>query len=223
MLVSPTPGIQLSTDRRSPGEIVTPHQTTLLKLVDSHLQSTLLNSSTTDPRIMLMHVKLCPMILERFFELSTYAQQAILRAVGLTGRPPSPTNDKNTSGPSHTAVKPLSPVQSSRDAPHHHSPTAPPSEVDPLLPKVCEALVLVSQCATSIILHAEDNQAQYEHSITTAGEIHHFPKAFFNEERSSDQMLAESVIGQLFIWCPVTHLILDIRASAAIGLFHSEN
>ncbi|EGN96577.1 hypothetical protein SERLA73DRAFT_124416 [Serpula lacrymans var. lacrymans S7.3] len=99
------------------GEIIAPHQTTLLKLLDSHLQS------SHSPSI---HAQLCPMLSTRFFGLSTYARQSIKRALGSS----------------------LSDVSESRTE-------GPPQELDLLLPKVCEALVLVTQCIVTITLSSE--------------------------------------------------------------------
>ncbi|KAH7907262.1 spinocerebellar ataxia type 10 protein domain-containing protein [Hygrophoropsis aurantiaca] len=98
------------------GEIITPHQTTLLKLLDSHLQSSRL--STT-------HRQLCPMLSDRFLQFSTYAQSSILHAL-------ESISTITTDGPLDAA--------------------AVPQQLDLLLPKVCEAIVLVTQCIVTVTL-----------------------------------------------------------------------
>jgi len=96
-------------------EVISPHQTVLLKLLDSHLQSSHPHS---------IHKHLCVTLTSTFFELSTYAQGSIARALG----PPPPSGSEDD----HV-----------------------PRELDVLLPKVCEALVLVAQCLATMILHSE--------------------------------------------------------------------
>ncbi|KAJ3893332.1 spinocerebellar ataxia type 10 protein domain-containing protein [Lentinula edodes] len=111
-------------------EIVTPHQTTLLKLLDSYLQSTPVSSPGTQSRIMKTHVKLCPMLSNLFFSLSTYAQTAMRRSLL--------SSDSNVV-PDHSIDVDVQ---------------GPPAELDVLLPKVCEALVLTAQCIITITLAA---------------------------------------------------------------------
>ena len=98
--------------RNSPGEIIVSHQTILLKLLDSYLQSSPSQSVFSG---------MVPMLTTCFFELSIYSGVAIQRAVG-----------------SETAGS---------DGIH--------GSLDPILPKACEALVLVSQCIASILLVSE--------------------------------------------------------------------
>ncbi|THU91515.1 hypothetical protein K435DRAFT_232145 [Dendrothele bispora CBS 962.96] len=122
------------------GEIVTPHQTTLLKILDSYLQSTQILSPPPSTKKKI-HIKLAPMLATYFFSLSTYSQTAIRRALR----------------PSEAEL--LSPTVSpiSLSTPHSHS-TFLPTELDVMLPKVCEALVLVIQCIVSIILDSQGAQ-----------------------------------------------------------------
>lgn len=116
----------------SGGEIIAPHQTTLLKLLDSYLQS---SEESMIPG------QLCSMLSETFFGLSSYAQEAIRRALGPT------INGPRISSPKIVNVEVISP------------PTTPLHELDLLLPKVCEALVLVIQCIITITLADEDDAA----------------------------------------------------------------
>ncbi|TFK18978.1 hypothetical protein FA15DRAFT_674855 [Coprinopsis marcescibilis] len=157
-----------------PDEIITPHQTTLLKLVDSYLQSIQLDISTSpEGEILQTHVALGPFLAKRFFTLSNYAQKAMQRS--LTGRP--------AESPSSQSSKP------------EDANTEPLSELDVMLPKVCEALVLVTQCVTTIALEAEEYKGrQFEDGAV--GNISNM-KEFFIDVRYSGQGLIENLIETL--------------------------
>lgn len=104
------------------GEVIVPHQTILLKLLDSYLQS---SPSET------LFSGMTPMLITCFFKLSQYAIGAI-RAV----------------------------VESDKANVVHENgiQTAP----NPMLPKACEALVLVTQSIASIMLASEATHLQNE-------------------------------------------------------------
>ncbi|KAK0488904.1 spinocerebellar ataxia type 10 protein domain-containing protein [Armillaria novae-zelandiae] len=146
-------------------EIVTPHQTVLLKLIDSYLQSTPLTPK--DPTTTKILVKLSQMLGTCFFSMSSYSQRAIRRSLG------SPSSEH------------FSPVM--------NSPSGmifPPAELDVMLPKVCEALVLVSQGIVTVTLDAEketSNQGTPSASLQNV-------RAFFNELQFENHSLAESLI-----------------------------
>lgn len=130
------------------GEVIAQHQTTLLKLLDSYLQS--LQTCT-------VHCDMCPMLSEIFFSLSSYSQSALTRAL-------NPTNSE--------------PLDSS---------TEHPQELDLLLPKTCEALVLVIQCIVKISLLSEDQRAVDPSAVDL--------RATFQGTSSNDgQGTAESII-----------------------------
>lgn len=78
------------------------------------------------------------MLAHQFFILSAHAQHAMQRALD--------------SGPA-------SPRDAAGELPSPSTPGTPPMEIDMHLPKVCEALVLVTQCITTIALDAEDPSA----------------------------------------------------------------
>ncbi|PSS31029.1 hypothetical protein PHLCEN_2v2442 [Hermanssonia centrifuga] len=84
----------------------------------------------------------------RAFDIG-YTQQAIHEALGTDKAkiPPSEghTNDKPTDGASRP----------SEDG-HPAAEPRPLEELDLLLPKICEALVLVSQCLISLTLYSEE-------------------------------------------------------------------
>ncbi|CDO75817.1 hypothetical protein BN946_scf184951.g15 [Trametes cinnabarina] len=120
-------------------EVVTPHQTTLLKLVDSYLHGSqrahevaLARRPGTD------RGSLFDVLTEAFMALASYTQNAIKGALASGGSSPA-TNSEATAS---TGVEAQG--------------TGPLQNLDLLLPKVCEALVLVTQCLTTVALRAEE-------------------------------------------------------------------
>ncbi|KAJ7224451.1 spinocerebellar ataxia type 10 protein domain-containing protein [Mycena pura] len=140
-------------------EIITPHQTTLLKLVDSYLQSTQLSPVPTTPQGTPLYTKLRPMLAKTFFSLSAYAQKSIQNSLGL------PTASSDTAG---AAFEPL-------------------SSLDVMLPKVGEALVLVTQCIVTTALESSDQCMQLKG-------LEQSSQDFFNDARSADQGILESLV-----------------------------
>jgi len=131
----------------SEGEVITPHQTTLLKLLDSYLQS-----SQTCPT----YRDMCFMLSEIFLSLSSYSQSAIRRAI-------SPGNLDGTN--------------------------ELPQELDLLLPKTCEALVLAAQCIVRISLLSEEQRNTDESAVDL--------RAIFRHTTSIDgHGTPESIIGK---------------------------
>ncbi|KAL4063173.1 spinocerebellar ataxia type 10 protein domain-containing protein [Scleroderma citrinum] len=98
------------------GTIIVPHQTILLKLLDSYLQSSPCENVFSG---------MVPVLTTCFFEHATYCSSAIRSVVG----------SENMTGDNDGIGK---------------SP-------DPILPKACEALVLVTQCIASIMLASESD------------------------------------------------------------------
>ncbi|KAF9648887.1 hypothetical protein BDM02DRAFT_3095712 [Thelephora ganbajun] len=108
-------------------EIITPHQTVLLKLLDSYLQTAHLT--------VVMCQQLCPMIASTFFDLGEYNINAIDRALSFGHIYPAPAQ---------TSEAPLA-----------------AGELDMLLPSVCEALVLMTQCLITFALTSEDEDFDF--------------------------------------------------------------
>lgn len=150
-----------------PEEIITPHQTTLLKLVDSYLQSA--RMSPTTPQGTPIYAKLRPMLAKSFFSLSTYAQSSIRDSLEI----PSGTASKQQSVPSAPQVSP--------DV--NRATFEPPSSLDVMLPKVSEALVLVTQCIVTITLESSDAEDNSQD--------------FFNEARFADQGKDQGIVENL--------------------------
>jgi len=157
-------------------EIITPHQTTLLKLVDSYLQSSKLASNPPVTQTVQTYGNLSPMLSDTFFTLSVYALQAIRRSLG-----PS-ANEVQSNNTFTTSSDPLQPN-------HVHEP---PAELDVMLPKVCEALVLITQCIVTITLQAEGRNS--DSGFT--GSVQNW-KDFFAESGRATQGFIETLIDLL--------------------------
>ncbi|KAK7687933.1 hypothetical protein QCA50_009152 [Cerrena zonata] len=138
----------------SSGEVVTPHQTTLLKLLDSYLHTE--PQQNSEPLTPSRRHDLTRLFVQEFFTLAAYAQNAICRSLGIDQTDARSEPLKETS-------------QSLKDRAFSFSPNGtddddsslrlfPMEELDLVLPKVCEALVLVTQCITSLTLHAAEDK-----------------------------------------------------------------
>lgn len=109
------------------GEIVTPHQTTLFKVLDSYL----LHHAPGGEQY---GYEFLPLLTAKFFELSGYARLSIRNT--LDSSPSVTTNS----------------VATIKDDP---SETPPLERLDVLLPKVCQTIVLVTQCLCTLSLGNE--------------------------------------------------------------------
>lgn len=174
---------------------MTPHQTTLLKLVDSYLQSTQSNpaSSAQIPEILRIHESLGTFLSKRFFTLSEFAQEAMRRSLGLV----SPSRDG--AEPSHGANGGRA-SSDSEDSSSGSSSSASnqtpvyPRELDVMLPKACEALVLVTQCIITVCLQAEEQEALLEDCLSDYRSFTNL-KSYFIRKRRDDQGIVETLIG----------------------------
>ncbi|KZT27840.1 hypothetical protein NEOLEDRAFT_1239988 [Neolentinus lepideus HHB14362 ss-1] len=122
-------------------EIITPHQTTLLKLLDAYLQSAVAERDAQ------LHSELTPFLLSTFSALSGYAQNAIHKALGPEAEKKFPDASKVSQNNSSDSSAPS-------DASSAEARQKSVQELDLLLPRVSEALVLVSQCLITITLAA---------------------------------------------------------------------
>lgn len=170
-----------------PEEIVTPHQTTLLKLVDSYLESTQQDpDSARVAEILVTHESLGSFLVKRFCSLSSYSQQSITRALGT-----QPTTT-NYDAPSEQMER--SESASSASSSSTVFSLLPPTELDSRLPKVCEALVLITQCIVTICLEAEEQKTRLQEGRFKATNFKNM-KNYFIQKKSSDQGIVESLIG----------------------------
>jgi ataxin-10 len=151
-------------------ETVTPHQTTLLKLVDSYLQAVQLSYTHSESIPDKARSRLCSMLAGCFLSMSAHAIRSIQRSL----RQPDEASASDSS-----------------------SLNVPPSELDVMLPKVCEALVLVAQCMISLLLEAEDRlsaQRSTAHSSSPNAESN--PQAYFINKRDENGAIIENLIGE---------------------------
>ncbi|KAH0582940.1 Ataxin-10 [Termitomyces sp. J132] len=163
---------------RISGETVTPHQTTLLKIVDSYLHSiqTSMSSSASELRAIKVKQKLSPMLAKCFLDLSAYARKAVERSIDSLDHSPRSPSIADTSSNDFSSAK--------------HSRL---TELDVMLPKVCEALVLVTQCIITITLEAEGESTDERLDAASDPGL----KAFFLETRPDDDGIVKNLIDLL--------------------------
>lgn len=106
------------------------------------------------------------MLAKCFLDLSAYATKAVRRSLRSTSHSPS----------------------SPPDIPSDDHKLFPPTELDMMLPKVCEALVLVTQCIITITLEEGENELR-------DAALGHSWKAFFSET-CSDGGIVENLLGK---------------------------
>ncbi len=148
-------------------EPITPHQTTLLKVLDSYLHSEkhphpVAVSLPGQPGARPEH--LLDMLTGTWMSLATYAQGALNRALGsqdtldASGAATASSEGESTplSDGSTETMSMNTPRVSDRGNQESGTAASQLHEFDLLLPKVCEALVLVTQCLTTIALRAEE-------------------------------------------------------------------
>lgn len=137
-----------------------------------------------------IHESLGSFLIKRFFSLSSYSQQSIARAIGT-----QPTTNKRNSPPEpmESASIRSEPLLSASSASTDFS-LLPPAELDARLPKVCEALVLITQCIVTISLEAEEQRTLLQEGRSPLKKFTNM-KNYFNEKKSSDRGIVESLIG----------------------------
>ncbi|KAI0820362.1 spinocerebellar ataxia type 10 protein domain-containing protein [Trametes gibbosa] len=133
-------------------EVVTPHQTTLLKLIDSHLHASELAHELALARRQVADGarSLFEVLTTSFFALSAYAQGAIRNAIASGEIEATSNRPRGTALQAEALSLPLL------------------QNLDLLLPKVCEALVLVTQCLTTVALRAEEAVATHSEDTSSA-------------------------------------------------------
>jgi ataxin-10 len=116
------------------------------------------------------------MLSENFFGLTAYARQAIRGALG-----------SNASDGSSFGFSSVVNVEATSEV------ISPPQEPDSRLPKVCEALVLITQCIVTITLEEEED---HSHASERDDNNVNRSKTFYNEARSDGgDGLIESLLG----------------------------
>ena len=135
------------------------------------------------------HETLGAFLAKRFFVLSNYAQRAMERALGMAprARPVRPSSDSASSAEPSPGL--TSPTE------HTDAGAAPfPQELDVMLPKACEALVLVAQCIITISLEAEEQQARLDEGTSTYASFTNM-KGYYAHKQHDGEGLVESLIG----------------------------
>ena len=161
-------------------EIITPQQTTLLKVLDSYL----LQYWKQNDRDIVLQVQeyvssLTAILTSRFFELSQYAQISLRRSLGIVS---TATHHDGCSAEHGT------------EGSGSDSHLEPMQEFDTLLPKVCEAIVLTAQCFCTLSLRDETLALSQQSQRT---------KTFLIEAASpQSQGLLENVIGNCLFCLP---------------------
>ncbi|KAI9066956.1 hypothetical protein FKP32DRAFT_1644839 [Trametes sanguinea] len=165
-------------------EVVTPHQTTLLKLVDSYLHgSQRAHEVALARRPGMDRGPLFDVLTGAFLALSSYTQTAIEGALASGHTSPATESDVTASTGAEPQAVGLPPLQN----------------LDLLLPKVCEALVLVTQCLTTVALRAEEAAATPNANAQVASEsVYPSPKGMLVAATGpSGQGLVEGLIETL--------------------------
>ena len=142
------------------------------------------------PEIFKIHESLGHFLTKRFFSLSSYSQRSITRALGT---PPTTTKGNSPSEPMENASIHSEPLLSASST-STVFPLPPPAELDARLPKVREALVLITQCIVTISLEAEEQRMLFQERRSPLTNFKDM-KEYFNEKKSSDQGIVENLIG----------------------------
>ncbi|KAF5362419.1 hypothetical protein D9756_002436 [Leucocoprinus leucothites] len=178
-------------------EIITPHQTTLLKIIDSYLQSNQMTLQTPiKPETIQIHISLTPMLTRTFFSLSRYAQTSIRHSLGLDIKKDDTDHPDQSDLKRPKSERSMSPVSASTN--HTGSPETQNqsfgslNSLDVMLPKACEALVLVTQCMVTIAIEAEENATRL--GLEDNDDPKTNMKNYFIEARTSSVGVVESLI-----------------------------
>jgi len=100
------------------------------------------------------------------------------------------------------------PVRAEQGGENQASPSsidagAPPSELDVMLPKACEGLVLITQCITTVALEAEKYKGnKFDESVVGSNWN---LKDYFTDIRYDSQGLVENLIGMFLFRATPTY------------------
>lgn len=139
------------------------------------------------------------MVTTAFFTLTSYTQSAIQRAIGSDKSRNSQgeaTAQQDQGKASHGGV------HTGRST-HNRLDDKPLEELDLLLPKVCEALVLVTQCLISLALLSEErlnssaNSVQESNGSTGSADTH--LKDYINGAQAQGKRSVETLIGTSYV------------------------
>jgi len=172
-------------------EIITPHQTTLLKIIDSYLQTNQSTSQTPiKPETLQIHTSLTPMLTRAFFSLSRYVQISIHHSLGLDDI--NQSDRKRAESERSISLAPATNHTGSLETMNQSLGSL--KNIDVMLPKACEALVLVTQCMVTIAIEAEEDTTH------PGREDAQNPKSnmmnYFIEAQTSGLGIVENIIGE---------------------------
>lgn len=188
--VSASP-VDIGSETARQDELVSPHQTTLLKLLDSYLQPSQERELAVDSSELR---ELSDFLIKQFFLLATYTQHSIQRALGSNNAScPQRSGGDHSGGAASTA-------NSAQDITTAPSDTGGLQELDLLLPKVCEALVLVTQCLTSLSLISEETfsgSPSVSHFAGDRATREHLKDRISSSVASAGKGLVECLIGAI--------------------------
>ncbi|EJD07503.1 uncharacterized protein FOMMEDRAFT_164457 [Fomitiporia mediterranea MF3/22] len=134
-------------------EIVNPHQTTLFKLLDSYLiylsntKDDKEKETDIDLRVRASFPQISEILLIKFFELVGNAQSSVRNSLGGSSTANTASRDNSIPNSEHPTAENVQ-----TDA------LASLQSLDVLLPKVCEAIVLVAQCFCTMTLAQDTNR-----------------------------------------------------------------
>lgn len=173
-------------------EIITPHQTTLLKLLDSHLHANQPHISNVVADIFRIHSSLSSFLARRFFTLSEYAQREIHKSLGMT--PIASNRHRVFSRESSDFVQSARSSSSESESSTEQGSAMKLQQINMMLPMVCEALVLVTQCILTLCLEAEYQRARVENGSSTYDNFTNMQE-YYNRKEYQESGMVESVIG----------------------------
>jgi ataxin-10 len=144
--------------------------------------------------------QLCPMIASTFFDLGEYSISAIDRAAPSVSSPasaPPSLSSTSSSGTGSSTSSILTPPEMSFGHIHPAPPQTPEvpltsGELDMLLPSVCEALVLMTQCLITFALTSEDEGFDFP--------LGDNPKDFLNAAMVEEGVGMPEIIISVFQW-----------------------
>jgi len=135
-----------------------------------------------------IHQSLSSFLAKRFFMFSDYAQRAIHRSLGMTPM----STIKKSEATMRDSVSFRS--ESSSELGTTRSKSSTLQQVNIMLPNICEALVLVTQCIVTVSLEAEEQQIRLENGESTYANYTDV-KRYFNRKKYQESGLVESLIG----------------------------
>jgi ataxin-10 len=135
---------------------------------------------------------------KRFFALSEYVQKAIHRSLGMT-----PYKSSRTGTPLQKADSMSSDSESELGG--TVDKTSALQQINVMLFKVCEGLVLVTQCIVTLSLESEMQRERVESGESTMSDYVDM-KNFFNRKKYQENGMIESLIGA-FSLCQSTTIL----------------